>query len=403
MLRSPRPLSRRDWLRRSAAAAAGAALAPVASALPVSALPTSARPVAAAPTQWGATDLDVTDFESLRANVYAFEAAHPRGPFFWLHEMLGDYPAVLADADRSLPQTQLPNGLFPAAVDGILFKRRFLDVTHDLLIRQRGGIADSIYLQTVPPHRFAYLEPMLADTAAVETWLDTLPWHDPWSCGNLTMDLAYALLAAWKLHGDERAREALDVWFAWHDREADPDHGFWDPRVVGSLYRAMAGGMHQFGIYFMMGREVPYPEAALRATLRLQNGYGLFAQEHPSHNSSDIDGVFVIANLYNRYGFAETEVKASMERVLAATLPLFHPAGGGINRLGMDTEPDPWSTWVRTACVGWAARILDVEAFAGPWELDSHRHPFMSEDAGLGVPDPASEAWYDAVGWPRPA
>ena len=392
------PLTRRDWLRRSAGALAGAALTPTALAGgPPPAPAGRAASAAGAP----AGPLDVVDFASLKANVYAYDLRNG-GPNLRLHETLGDYDAALDAVAGRPPAPQLANGLYVSAVEGVRLKGRFLDVSHDLQLQQRIALSESVYRREVPAVRLGYLEPVLDDPGKMETWLDTLPWHDPWSCGNLTMDTAWALAAAWKLHGDDRAREALDVWFEWHDREADPRTGFWDPLVVGSLHRAMAGGMHQFGIYFLMGREVPYPEAALRATLSLQNGFGLFAAEGASHHSSDVDGVFVIANLYNRYGLLEDAVKPALERALDATLRLFHPDGGGINRYGVDAEPDAWATWVRTACVGWCSRILGVEAFAGPWELDSHRHPFVSEDAGLGVPDPTTAAWFDAVPWPRP-
>ena len=387
-------LTRRAWLRRSAGVLAGAALAPAALA--------SGPPAAPPPSAGGPSGpLDVVDFASLKANVYAYDYAHG-GPGLRLHETLGDYDEALAAVAGQPPAPQLANGLYVSAVEGVRLKERFLDVSHDLQLQQRVALSEAIYRQEVPAVRLGYLEPVLDDPGKMATWLDTLPWHDPWSCGNLTMDTAFALAAAWKLHGDDRARQALDVWFEWHDREADPATGFWDPLVVGSLHRAMAGAVHQYGIYWMLGRETPHPEQAVKATLRLQNGFGLFSDVYPSHHSSDVDGVFLLANLYNRYGMLEGEVRPALRRALDATLKLFHPDGGGINRLGVDTEPDGWATWVRTACVGWCSRILGVEAFAGPWELDSHRHPFVSEDADRGVPDPATDAWFDAVPWPRP-
>ena len=391
------PISRRSWLRRSASALGAAALAPVAAC---AATPAAARPLVVPPAGPLAS---VTDFASLKANVYAFDARNG-DQSLRLHETLGDYDRALARVGAGTPAgEQLANGLYRSAVESVALKERFLDVPHDLMLRQRVALSEAIYRQHVPAVRLHYLEPVLEDPGAFETWLDTLPWHDPWSCGNLTMDSAWALAVAWKLHGDDRARQALDVWFDWHDRHADPETGFWDPRVVGSLHRAMAGAVHQYGIYWLLGRETPYPEEAMRATMRLQNGFGLFTPEYPSHHSSDVDAVFLLANLYNRYGILEAEVKASLERALAATLRLFHPEGGGINRYGVDTEPDGWATWVRTASVGWCSRVLGVEAFAGPWELDSHRHPFVSEDADAGVPDPSSPEWFDAVPWPRPA
>jgi hypothetical protein len=88
-------------------------------------------------------------------------------------------------------------------------------------------------------------------------------------------------------------------------------------------------------------------------------------EDDTSHNSSDFDGLFTLTNLYHRYDYRRQEIRDALELAMKTTLARgFAAEGGGYNHFGQSTEPDPWSTMVRMLTVGWAARMLGVEAFA---------------------------------------
>ena len=345
-------------------------------------------------------EIKVTDFKSLKENVFAYAdkqngiSAGGMAVFAMLNEL--EY--ARKNTDLSYIDQQLENGLFPSAANGFKLYPQMFYTMHELFIDQRDSMSGSVHAWKKPPHPLVYIHPLTERPELVVNWIESLGWDDPWSAGNLDMDLAYALAYEWKMMGNNRAQDALQVWFDWHDENIDPATCYWDPENSGNLYHMMAGAMHQMGIYFMFNHDLPYPENAIDATIKTQVRTGLFSPHYFSHNSSDIDGVFIIANIYNKYQVREKAVKESLEKAFEANLKCFHPTGGAVNRLGIDKEADWWSTWCRTQIAGLCARILGISDFNGPWKFQQ-RHPFIAEDGGNNLPDWESEAWRKAAGW----
>lgn len=184
------------------------------------------------------------------------------------------------------------------------------------------------------------------------------------------------------------------------DPRLDPETGYCDFGNTGKLRNCMAGAMHQYGIYFLFGKELKYLERIVAATLSLQEPTGLFSPDSFSNNCLNIDAVFIRTNLYHRYGVQQAKIQIALERAFEANLKCFHPEGGAMHRAGIDSAPG-WSTWCRISIVGWSARILGIREYDGPWDFRP-RHRFKSEDGGKSLPNWTDEKWYAATDWPKP-
>ena len=349
------------------------------------------------PSTW-TWDRSIRDFATLKQNVLKFAAR--KGPSTSALSLMGDIEQARKTATTSFLSQQAPSGWL-RNIDSLVLKGAGHMPFHELMIRQRERISECVHLKLTPPHRFRYLDPLMANPKAIVTWIETQDWRYPWAVGNIDMDTAYALAFEWKVMGNERAYQTLVTWFDWHDKHFDAKTGYWDFANTGELRNCMAGAMHQYGIYFMFNHDLKYPERAADATLALQEPTGLFSTDSFSANCLDIDAVFILANLYNKYGVQKQKIRTALERALEANLKCFHPDGGAMHRTGIDKEPDWWSTWCRVAIVAWSARILGIREYEGPWDFRP-RHPFKAEDGGKTLPAWTDDRWYDATDWPRP-
>lgn len=343
-------------------------------------------------------DQSIKDFATLKQNVMKFSAR--KGPNIAALSVLGEIEQCRNTMSAGFLAQQAPSGWL-RTIDALVIGGEGYRPFHEMMIKQREKISECIHLKQVPKHRLRYLDPLM-NPRAMRMWIETQDWRFPWAVGNIDMDTAFALAFEWKVMGNAKAQEALAAWFDWHDRNFDPKTGFWDFARTGRLRDCMAGAMHQFGIYFMFNRDLRYPEQAADATVALQEPTGLFAPDSYSNNCLDIDAVFILANIYNKYGVRKAKIREALERAFAANLKCFHPDGGAMNRVGIDKQPDWWSTWCRIAIVGWSARILGISEYEGPWDFRP-RHPFKCEDGGKSLPDWTDGKWYDAADWPRPA
>jgi hypothetical protein len=350
------------------------------------------------PGDWRWDD-SIRDFAGLAANVERFAARQSGGQT--VLAMLGQVDRVREAGIGELLADQRPDGLPASAVRHISFWGNAYHPVMTLLKNARHLIHLCLLHKMIPPHPMGLVLPMAGRPGAVRAWLDTQPWKYPWGIGNIAMDTGLLLLFEWKVMGNAPARDALEEWFDWHDENQDPASGFWDPAGTGDMRNIMAGGMHQMAIYWLCDRPLKYPERAARTTIALQCDNGLFNPPTLGQNCLDIDAAFVMTNLYHRYGVCEGEIERAMERMIAPTLKLFVPEGGVVNRGGVDRQPDWWSTQCRVSVIGWASRMLGITEFAdGPWDF-TPRGVFLSESGGKGLPPIDSDAWYDAVDWPR--
>jgi hypothetical protein len=344
-------------------------------------------------------DRTIKDFSTLKQNVMRYAAR--KAPNIAALSLFGDIEQCRKMITADYLAQQSPSG-WMRSIDALVLKGQGHMPFHEMMIRQRERISECIHLKRVPQYRFRYMDPLMANAKAMTTWIETQDWRYPWAVGNIDMDTAYALAFDWKVMGNQRAYDALVTWFAWHDEHLDPKTGFWDFARTGESRNCMAGAMHQFGIYFMFNHDLAFPEKAADSTITLQEPTGLFAPDSFSGNCLDIDAIFILTNIYNKYGVRKPQIREALERAFAANLKCFHPDGGALHRAGIDQQPDWWSTWCRAAIIGWSARILGISEYQGSWDFRP-RHPFKCEDGGKSLPTWTDDMWHDAADWPRRA
>ena len=104
-------------------------------------------------------------------------------------------------------------------------------------------------LEGSPDYHLIFLDEW-KDEARLTYWLDNLDWENPWNSGNKVMFLAICLAYNHEHFGDDKSREALDVWFEWMDRHQNPETGFWGTSHDSKYFRGMGGFYHQFLILY---------------------------------------------------------------------------------------------------------------------------------------------------------
>jgi hypothetical protein len=165
-----------------------------------------------------------------------------------------------------------PDGRFriPGMTDDAVYKKpdpvetwRYIDfhVSNYTL-----GALDVLVPDAVPELGFA--RPWL-DPQVLKAWLAERDLRDPWQEGNNIVNLAGFLMLIAR-HGDasEQAsvRSCLEILFAWHDRLQEPSTGFWGVGQLSDPLRAlhaMAGSMHNYHLWYALGRPLPHQDKAI--------------------------------------------------------------------------------------------------------------------------------------------
>jgi hypothetical protein len=306
--------------------------------------------------------------------VCRISAAHD--PAQWPGMLLpGTYNAVMCsdllgalDADRGavvawLEQSRLPDGRFRIA--GMhaadVFKKpdaeetwRYIDwhVTNYSL----GAIQA---LNPARPKMLEFAKPFL-DRTTLLAWLALRDLRDPWQEGNSIVNLGSFLVA---LDG----RDALAELFAWHDRLQDPDTGFWGVGQAGDATRrlhAFAGSMHNFHLYYALGRALPYQDRAVDYVLSLP----------PEVHSAciDVDAIDLLVHAHHMMSHRRSDIEAWVATLLDALLAFQEPDGGFCDVRSGTRRQDGWvrgyaepqgisnsfATWFRWIGIAMAADLL---------------------------------------------
>ena len=166
------------------------------------------------------------------------------------------------------------------------------------------------------------------DAKSLINWLDNLNWENPWNSGNKVMFLAICFSYNYEHFGDDKAREALDVWFDWMDRHQNPETGFWGTSRDSNYFVGMGGFYHQFLIYEYFDRELHYVERIIDRILTLQQPDGLYFYGQGGGTCEDIDGIAPLVHFYHKYDYRRNNIKASLKRSLSAIMDNQNEDGG---------------------------------------------------------------------------
>lgn len=164
--------------------------------------------------------------------------------------------------------------------------------------------------------------------APLISWLGNLDWENPWNSGNKVMFLAICLAYNYEHFGDEKSREALNVWFDWMDRHQNHKTGFWGTSRDSDYFVGMGGFYHQFLIYEYFDREVQYAEQIVDRMLFLQQPDGLYFPGQGGGSCDDIDAISTLVHFYHKFSYRRDDIMVSLRRSLSAILENQNSDGG---------------------------------------------------------------------------
>ncbi len=221
-------------------------------------------------------------------------------------------------------------------------------------------------LGEAPPHRLAYLDFLCRD-GAMQRFLDSLNWREPWSASNTVMNLGTALQYRRDFFGDSDAAAAVRELVALLLERSDPKSGMWHRGELGDAaarYRAVRGAYHIYPILMYDGVMPPFSERAVEIILGLQNSRGGFDLRWNSSACEDIDAVDPLIRLsLARSDIWRSRVEPAVEKALFWVLQNQRPDGGCVFRLGESFcygsescsagagESSLFATWFRTLSV----------------------------------------------------
>jgi hypothetical protein len=282
------------------------------------------------------------------------------------------------------------DGVFrvPGMLDGDVFKRREPGETWRYIDWHVTNYTLGALAVVDPGHSptLAFAEDYLNPTP-LKAWLADRDMRDPWLEGNNIVNLAgFLLTMRHRPPLRDRANAALDILFAWHEYHQEPGTGFWglgQDTALGRLH-AMAGSMHNFHLWYVTGRPLPYQERAV--------DYALSCKPVIVSACIDVDLVDLLVHAVSQLDYRRADIRAWLGEQLTALLA-FQNADGGFSdeRLGVRrqdgwvhgyTEPqgisNTFATWFR-----WIAIAMIADMFwPGRWTWRFRRSVGVGYRAG---------------------
>jgi len=197
-----------------------------------------------------------------------------------------------------------------------------------MLHRTRHALFALDVLGQAPAHGLAAVEQWLG-AGAVRAWCETLDLGDYWYCSNMMMDAAIMLLAAAEWEERSGAVAAVHELLDFCDEHVDPNTGFHDAGR-SEVRNAMAGAMHLYPVYIVLGRPIHRAGAAIRTTLDLQQPDGLFGYESGTGGEDclDYDAASIVANLGFLQPDSRPRIAAALQRLREGLEVCRNPDGG---------------------------------------------------------------------------
>lgn len=252
-------------------------------------------------------------------------------------QLLGALPADGARAASWILRHRRQDGVFriPGMTEDAVFKKpdrdetwRYIDfhVTNYCL-----GALQALTPDMAPVVEFAH--PWL-DPLTLKAWLADRDLRDPWQEGNNIVNLAGFLML---LPPSPAVDRALEIILTWHDYHQNPATGFWGVGQSSDITRAlhaMAGSMHNFHIWYAIGRTLPYQERAI--------DYALSQPPIVESACIDVDLVDLLVHGHMMTAYRRTETVAWLRRMLQGLLASQNEDGGFCDELHGVRRQDGW-------------------------------------------------------------
>lgn len=199
------------------------------------------------------------------------------------------------------------------------------------------GAIEALTPDAVPVLDFAqrFLDPLV-----LKAWLADRDLRDPWQEGNNIVNLAGFLMLMAR-HGDAGVRAQVDaclaILFDWHDRLQEPATGFWGVGQLSDPLRAlhaMAGSMHNYHLWYALGRPLPCQDKAIDWSL---------AQPASIHSACiDVDLVDLLVHGHQLLDHRRADIEAWLRTLLPRLLDFQNADGGFADTTTGVRRQDGW-------------------------------------------------------------
>lgn len=308
-----------------------------------------------------------------------------------LKELLGALEAE-SDAHRVelanwIKSHRKPNGIYKiqGMTDDAVYKKPNLHDTWQYIDFHVSNYSMGAVQALLPheQHPLEFVTPFL-DAQYLKAWLSERDLRDPWQEGNNIVNLGsfLLLLAEQNKALAPQVNESMRIMFDWHDRLQEPSTGFWgigQHHSALQLLHAMAGSMHNFHLWYKLGRKLPYQDKAV--------DYALSCPTRIHSACIDVDLIDLMVHAHWQQDYRRQDI----ENWLLALLPHllnFQNKDGGFSDVsaGPNVPPrrqDGWvkgyeepqghsntfATWFRWIAIAMVAQCLwpDWKPFAGAW------------------------------------
>jgi hypothetical protein len=209
------------------------------------------------------------------------------------------------------------------------------------------------------------------DRDHLQAWLQARDLRRAWFEGNNLLFAGQLLVYARDRLADPRAPAALDTWFAWLDRHADPATSLWGSNGMCSMAEAVYGGYHQLLVYYHEMRPVANPAGLVDAVLGLQHADGGFSPGGNAGACEDVDSVDILVNQYKQTDHRRREIRGALRKCIRHILAQQNPDGGfpytrhrAQTHMGIPGTDAPanvsamFPTWFRIHTLALASEIL---------------------------------------------
>ena len=228
-------------------------------------------------------------------------------------------------------------------------------------------------IDVIEPNRhrlLGFIGDYLDDPGKLEAWFGRRDLRDPWQEGNNIVNLAGFMLLLKRDCSPTRARQidaALGILFDWHERNQEPTTGFWGVGQLSDATRrlhAMAGSMHNFHIWYALGRPLPGQAYAADYCLTLPTAI--------DSACIDTDAVDVLIHAHRMLGYRTGDIETWLRGKLIALLDFQNDDGGFADVLEGIRRQDGWvrgyeepqghsntfATWFRWIAIAMIADVL---------------------------------------------
>ena len=226
-----------------------------------------------------------------------------------------------------------------------------------------------------------FLEPQF-----LKAWLSERDLRDPWQEGNNIVNLGsfLLLLAEQNKALVPQIEASMHILFDWHGRLQEPTTGFWGVGQHHSALQrlhAMAGSMHNFHLWYKLGRRLPYQDKAV--------DYALTCPPVIHSACIDVDLIDLLVHAHWQQDYRRHEIEKWLAEMLQHLLN-FQNKDGGFSDVNADLNTPPrrqdgwikgyeepqghsntFSTWFRWIAIAMVAQCLwpDWKLFSGNWKF----------------------------------